>query len=208
LYRFILFSDEAQFTRDGVYNTHNSHVWAEINPHATVETNFQHRFSVNVCCGVLHDQLIAPFIFPGRLPGEVYLHFLQDELPQLLEDVLPATRRRMYFYHGGAPPHFSRVVAEHLNQHFPVRWIGRGGPQPRPPRSPDLTPLHFCILGRMKNIVYQTKVQTREALLVRVIHAAALIKDCHEQLRRATRAVHKRATKCIEVEGEIFENLS
>jgi hypothetical protein len=37
--------------------------------------------------------------------------------------------------------------------------------------------------------------------------AAALIKDSHEQLRRATRAVHKRAAKCIEVEGGIVENL-
>jgi hypothetical protein len=126
LYRFILFSDEAQFTLDGVNNTHNSHVWAEINPHATVETTFQHRFSVNVWCGVLHDRLIGPFIFPGRLTGEVYLHFLQDELPQLLEDVPVATRRRMYFQHYFAPPLYSRGVAAHLYQH----WIGRGGPQP------------------------------------------------------------------------------
>jgi hypothetical protein len=59
----------------------------------------------------------------------------------------------------------------------------------------------------MKDIMYQTKVQTREALLVRVMHAAALIKDSHEQLRRATRAVHKRAAKCKELEGGIFEDL-
>ena len=47
LHRYILFNDEAQFNRDGVNNTHNSHVWADENPQATVESNFQLRFSVN-----------------------------------------------------------------------------------------------------------------------------------------------------------------
>ena len=68
LHRYIMFTDEAQFNRDGVNNTHNSHVWADENPHATVESNFQ-RFSVNVWCAVLDDQLIGPFILEGRLTG-------------------------------------------------------------------------------------------------------------------------------------------
>ena len=53
LHRYILFTDKAQFNRDGVNNTHKSHVWADENPHATMESNFQLRFSVNVCCVVL-----------------------------------------------------------------------------------------------------------------------------------------------------------
>ena len=48
LHRYIMFTDEAQFNRDGVNNTHNFHVWADENPHATLESNFQQRFSVNV----------------------------------------------------------------------------------------------------------------------------------------------------------------
>jgi len=50
LHRYILFTDESQFNRDGVNNTHNSHVWADENPHATMESNFQQHFSVK--CGV------------------------------------------------------------------------------------------------------------------------------------------------------------
>ena len=65
LHRYILFTD-------GVNNTHNSHVWADENPHATVESNFQLRFSVNVWCAVLDDQLIGPFFLE-----EAYLRFLQ-----------------------------------------------------------------------------------------------------------------------------------
>ena len=65
-----MFTDEAQFNRNGVNNTHNPHVWGDENPHTTVETNFQQRFSVNVWCAVLDDQLIGPFILEGRLIGE------------------------------------------------------------------------------------------------------------------------------------------
>jgi len=48
LHRYILFTDKSQFNHDGVNNTHNSHIWGDENPHATVESNFQQRFSVNV----------------------------------------------------------------------------------------------------------------------------------------------------------------
>ena len=81
LHRFILFTDEAQFNCDGVNNTHNSYVWANENPHVTVESNFQLRFNVNVWCAVLNGQLIGPFILEGRLTREAYLRFLQEELP-------------------------------------------------------------------------------------------------------------------------------
>ena len=59
LHRYILFTDEGQLNCDGVNNIHNSHVWADKNPHATVESNFQLRFSVNVWCAVLDYQLIG-----------------------------------------------------------------------------------------------------------------------------------------------------
>ena len=35
LRRYILFTNEAQFNRDGLNNTHNSHVLEDENPHAT-----------------------------------------------------------------------------------------------------------------------------------------------------------------------------
>jgi len=50
---YLLFTDEATFACNGINNTHNSHKWAHDNPHATIETNFQTRFSVNVCVALL-----------------------------------------------------------------------------------------------------------------------------------------------------------
>lgn len=59
----------------------------------------------------------------------------------------------------------------------------------------------------MKDMVYEVKVETREELLVRIMNAAAIRRNSPDKLRNATRAVHTRATKCLEVGGGIFENL-
>ncbi|KAJ8890901.1 hypothetical protein PR048_010410 [Dryococelus australis] len=72
-----------------------------------------------------------------------------------------------------------------------------------PPRSL----YDYCVWGWMKDIVYQRTAQTREELLASITHAATEIKDSGVQLRRATRAVHKRAANCMEVDGHIFEDL-
>ena len=117
--RYVMFTDEEQFIRDGVNNTHNSHVWGDENPHATVESNFQQRFCVNVWCAVLDDQLIGPFILEGRLTGEAYLRFQHEDLSQLLEDVLFDKRSHIYFQHDGTPPHSSRGVTNFLIYRFP-----------------------------------------------------------------------------------------
>jgi len=46
LHRYIMFTDEAQFNRDVVNNTHNSHVLG--GSHANVETTFNKVSVVNV----------------------------------------------------------------------------------------------------------------------------------------------------------------
>jgi hypothetical protein len=43
----------------------------------------------------------------------------------------------------GAPPHGGLPVRQFLEVTFRKRWIGRDGPTPWPPRSPDITPLDF-----------------------------------------------------------------
>lgn len=44
--KYVLFTDEAIFTKEGICNSHNNHMWKEINPHAIREGGFQNRFSV------------------------------------------------------------------------------------------------------------------------------------------------------------------
>ena len=157
-----MFNDEAHFTRDGVNNTRNSHLWDRDNPHGTVESNYQHRFSVKVWCGVTGDQLIGLYIFLQRLRGDIYANFLQDELPALVENVPLQTRRQMYYQHDGAPPHFSQIIRQYLNHKFQNRWIGHDGAQNWPPWSPDLNPLDYHVWGYMRAKMYAQKVSMTE----------------------------------------------
>jgi len=64
-------------------------------------------------------------------------------LPGLLEDILLMIRRQTYFQHDGAPPLYTNGVRELLNEFFPNRWVGPGGPVFWPPRSQDLKTLDY-----------------------------------------------------------------
>ena len=44
----VLFTDEATFSWEGMFNSHNSHVWLIENPHAARTRVAQEQFSVNV----------------------------------------------------------------------------------------------------------------------------------------------------------------
>ena len=105
----------------------------------------------------LVKNLIGPFVFDNTLTGNAYEVFLRNELPGLLEDIPLMIRSQMYFQHDGAPPHYTRHVRDYLNESFPNRWLGRGGPVAWPPRSPDLTPLDIYIWGHMKTLVYEVR---------------------------------------------------
>jgi hypothetical protein len=54
----ISFTDECFFSRNGTFNIHNYHVWADENPHA-IHVAFQHWFSINLWAGILGDSLAS-----------------------------------------------------------------------------------------------------------------------------------------------------
>ena len=64
--------------------------------------------------------------------------------------LLRTKRRHILFQSDGAPPHWGLQVRAFLNDTFPERWIGRGGPAAWPPRSPDIYSLDFFLWGYMK----------------------------------------------------------
>lgn len=125
----ILWMDEAQFTRAGVFNSKNQHQWQIDNPKATWESSYQHEFSVNMWAGMLNNQLIGPIEIPHRLNSANYLEFLRNlEFLDFFEDIPIETIRTMWIQHDGAPAHYGVIVRDYLNQRFPARWIGRGSP--------------------------------------------------------------------------------
>ena len=54
------------------------------------------------------------------------------------------------FQQDGATPHWGSHVRRFLDATFPDRWIGRNGPTPWPPRSPDITPRDFHLWGMLR----------------------------------------------------------
>jgi hypothetical protein len=72
----ILFMDEAQFSRNNITNTTNSHSWTQENPHEVRWCYFKHPFSVDVWCGVLRNNLVEPHVIARHLKAPYYGNFL------------------------------------------------------------------------------------------------------------------------------------
>ena len=63
----VLWTDEASFTSNGRVNLYNMHYWCDNNPHWMREVDHQHRWTVNVWCGIVEGKIIGPFIFDRTL---------------------------------------------------------------------------------------------------------------------------------------------
>jgi hypothetical protein len=131
----VFFTDDACFTRERMFNNHNSHVWAEANPHAApAHCHHQQRFVGNVWTGIVKDFLIGPYLLTRRLSAHIYRVFLEEELPEMLEEIplLGSSTRSSRTFH----------------RQYDDRRIGRGGGAASmawPPRSPALTPIDFFL---------------------------------------------------------------
>jgi hypothetical protein len=150
----ISWSDKLAFTREGAFNIHNSHLWAQLNP-ITREWGHQVRWNINVWADIIGNCVAGPYLLPNRLSFPAYCVFLQEVLPVLLKDVPLAVRRYMWFQNDGVPTYFSAQTQQNLNTQFPDRWLGRGGPVSWPARSPDLNPMDFFLWGHLKEIAHR-----------------------------------------------------
>ena len=120
------------------------HFWTNENPRWMRTVPFQYPWSVNCWCGIVGNRVIGPYLFEVRLTGQVYANFLQNVLPQLMEDVPLHVRMSMWMQHDGATPHYALRSRQVTNEIFHAKWIGRGGPVAWPLRSPDnITTLLF-----------------------------------------------------------------
>jgi hypothetical protein len=83
-----LWTDEACFKREGVFNVHNDHFWAR---------NKSWYFGVNVWAGFVGNIVLGPYLLPDRPTAQRCREFLETVLPGLLEDVPLAVRQRLWF---------------------------------------------------------------------------------------------------------------
>ena len=196
----ILWTDKASFSSDGGVNCHNMHYWSAENPHWMQEVQHQGRWSVNVWCGTI----IGPYFFDEALTGNVFLEFLTNTLPILL-DVNLELRRNMFLQLDGCPAHFAIHLREHLNEEYTDRWIGRGSVFPWPARSPDLTVLDFYFWGRVKDPVFQSRPTTRNNMILRIQNAIRSLSRA--EIETAVFSTRRRAELCLEQDGGHIEHL-
>ena len=201
----IIFSDESLFTREGIFNSHNMHMWDEENPRVTRLRNYQVRWKLNVWAGIMDTKILGPVILPERLTGASYTEFLAENLPDFLEEIPLFNRNKIIFQQDGAGPHNARIVTNFLNEQFPGRWMGRYGPIRWPARSPDLNPLDFFLWGYCKEIMYRQPPENVEELNDKLHHAIFLIED--EVMEKIEENLLKRMRACITMNGGHFEHL-
>ena len=179
-------------------NVHNAVYYSETNPHLVIEDG---NLSPGFCVwgAVRSTGLLGPYFFDDTVTGEKYLHMLKSfAIPQVDPE-------NDVWMQDGAPPHYSNVVREYLNQTFNT-WIGRRGTIDWPPRSPDLTPCDYSVWGIMKDNVYSHPINSKSDLRQRITEEFERL-NSDERLCQAIMYSVRRCEKCIEAEGQHFEHL-
>ncbi|GBM03913.1 hypothetical protein AVEN_185408-1 [Araneus ventricosus] len=206
----IIWTYEACFSRNGMYNRQNVHTWSPENPRYALEGRHQPRWSINVWCGIFNDRFIGPVFYEGTLTGQRYLELLQDVIIDFLENLPLHQLRNVWFQHDGAPPYKISNVKQYLMEIFQslvMVWMvpryGYGGFVKWPPRSPDLTPLDFFLSGHIKGQVYATPPPTLQDFRRRITDTCASVTPV--MLHNAQREILSRVQICIVANGEHFE---
>lgn len=204
----VCFSDESTFHLTGYVNRHNCRYWCEINPHEYREAHTQRPQKRNVWAGILGDEVIGPFFINGNLDGDKYILLLHHQIVPAMQ--ASAARQNIpwtevIFQQDGAPAHYAVLVRRYLDLIFPNRWIGRLGPIPWPPRSPDLTALDFFLWGFLKDRVFRTIPQTIQEMENRIIENCQ-VPDA-EMFERVRQSFGSRILLCMHEEGKQFEHL-
>ena len=101
--------------------------------------------------------------------------------------------------------HCTDANMRYLDNQFGDRVISRRCLRGRewPPRSPDLSPLDFCLWGYLKSKVYSPRPVNLNELQASITREVAQIDP--EMVRRAILDMRARAQKCIGANGGQFE---
>lgn len=67
----LIWTDEAKFMKNGMFNRHNSHYWSDTNPHVFRERQFQGYWSFNVFAAIKNDGLLVVHFYDENLNGKL-----------------------------------------------------------------------------------------------------------------------------------------
>lgn len=169
--------------------------------------HFQNRFSVNVWCGVLGNNLIGPHVIERYLTAPYYRQeFSRKWMTVAFRGCASWNTKTKVLQHDGALTHFGRAVTEFFKEDYEERGIGRDGSVAWPARSPDWNPLFFFLWGCMRSKVHHgSKPEARHQSVQTIDDAAVGIKN---ELGRMQwwRSVTQRLAACMQSNGGHFEH--
>ncbi|GFY35747.1 transposable element Tc3 transposase [Trichonephila clavipes] len=162
----IFFSDEAHFWLNGYVNKQNCRIWSEANPQVYVETPL-HPEKLTVLCASWAGGIIGPYFFKNdeghnvTVNGDRYRAMITNFfIPELNNHDV----QKLWFQQDDAICHTARATIDLLKDTFGDRLISRFGPMNWPPRSCDLSPLHYFLWGYLISLVYADEPQTLDHL--------------------------------------------
>ena len=130
---FVLAMNALSLILNGKVNRQNVRYWSDVNPHIYREGNTQFPQKLNIWAGILGNH-ISPLFIEGNLTGPPYLDIIENTLALehlilecVEENIEEFGDMEITFQQDGAPPHYSRIVRNYLDEHYPGRWIGRRG---------------------------------------------------------------------------------
>jgi hypothetical protein len=135
----------------------------------------------------------------------VYLLVLQQELPQLVEEVPVSKLYRGYFEHGGASLHFSLEVRDLINDRFGYRMCQ---PQQFVRQVFRLRFTGLLFWGMDESSDLRHEGWNARCIALSHCRNADQIRTSQRRLKIITRpVVHRRAAGCVAAGSGIFGNL-
>lgn len=198
--RKLVFSDECNFYCNGNINKHNTHYWAEENPHWRLECKTHYTRYLTVWAAIGWNGVIGLDISEQTMNGARYCKILN-------EHVVPYFQRNptMIFQQDGASPHYAIEARQILDERLPGRWLGRRGPTEWPARSPDLTPCDYWLWPYVKSLVFINNRQFETLDSLREVIQKKINDIPLKMFRDSMRNYEKRIRQCRDSEGGVFE---
>ena len=203
----VLFTDEAGFTRDGIFNFHNCNMWAAINPNEVKQARHQQSFSFNVWVGILGDCLIGPHFSTTQVKWRAVPAFYAECSSKFAwRSVIASTSADVVYacWCTSTFPSKCKTISKQtiwwtVNRQGKTStvasWITR------------FKSFGFCIWGYAKGLakglVYNTAdIATPGELQYRIVHAFQQMKNDSGLLECIRGSLRRRLDGCIQVEGQ------
>jgi len=191
----LFFTDECAVYAEGRGQIMMS-FWSKKNPYFWEQVQ-QHPPSVMVWAAISASHLIGPFFIHGSVTSASYIDMLKSKF-------VPALQRKgillsSHFQQDGAPAHTAHATRDFLQQTFQDRWVGKYGPTPWPPRSPDLTSCDNALWGILKPKILAHKAANVDELKAAI--TAAFLDFPRNLLERINTRTFRRLHLCVAHDG-------